>query len=26
MIHLMVRRLAGDTPAEDFAYQHKRAA
>jgi len=26
MIHLMVRRLAWDTPAEDFAYQHKRAA
>jgi len=25
MIHLMVRRLAWDTPAEDFAYQHKRA-
>ena len=26
MIHLMVRRLASDTPAEDFGYQHKRAA
>jgi putative transposase len=26
MIHLMVRRLAWDTPADDFAYQHKRAA
>jgi transposase len=26
MIHLMVRRLASDTPAENFAYQDKRAA
>jgi hypothetical protein len=26
MIHLMVRRLATDTPAEQFAYQDKRAA
>jgi putative transposase len=26
MIHLMVRRLATDTPAEEFAYQDKRAA
>ena len=26
MIHLMVRRLAWDTPAEDFGYQHTRAA
>jgi|GraSoi2013_100cm_1033763.scaffolds.fasta_scaffold119644_1 transposase len=26
MIHLMVRRLASDTPADDFAYKAKRAA
>jgi putative transposase len=26
MIHLMVRRLASDTPAENFAYKDKRAA
>jgi putative transposase len=26
MIHLMVRRLASDTPAQDFAYKDKRAA
>src|SRR5262249_2935982 len=26
MLHLMVRRLASDTPAQTFAYQEKRAA
>jgi len=26
MIHLMVRRLASDTPAEEFAYEDKKAA
>jgi putative transposase len=26
MIHLMVRRLASDTPAQDFGYEDKRAA
>jgi len=26
MIHLMLRRLASDTPVEEFGYQEKRAA